>query len=462
MEKFAERRKSFACFGLLVLVLLSQEIFAQNSRRAEIAADANLLFEADEEFFFVNQGATFKLFVPQAEVSDIKMELPTFPENAVFVSSRIENVSSSKNARGTQIELHLNFKNAGNFSLPPLSISIRGRKRSASFPAVQVLENPQTVLPRAILVFESGETFSSGDSPSKRISLPLATPSRFTIYVQYAAALGKISWSLPKDAIFKELKRFEIPADLKFSEKIPVAQFEWTPLSEGEIPLPRIHIAAKSYSGLEVFLETPDCIANVVLKKGAEIDARKNSALNAENIFGQAFVQESGESDAFENAAPEIPDLLRIAQLRSRERHSLFQNKIRAERVAAEKFAAIENAPNEKSFPLFVLLLSAAFSFAASSLILFFLRKNNFAFVPAALAFLFAIFVCAFSSKIFERHGIVSGGEIYPVPENSAVSKISVVTASRVLLRKEIDNWYFIEYNEGGGWIKKENVILIK
>lgn len=82
--------------------------------------------------------------------------------------------------------------------------------------------------------------------------------------------------------------------------------------------------------------------------------------------------------------------------------------------------------------------------------------------MATTLAVLFAIFNFVFSSKVFERHGIVSGGEIFPVPENSAVSRISVVVASRVLIREEIDNWYFIEYNESGGWIRKENLILIK
>lgn len=95
-------------------------------------------------------------------------------------------------------------------------------------------------------------------------------------------------------------------------------------------------------------------------------------------------------------------------------------------------------------------------------MILFLLRKKNFAFVSAALAISFSIFAFAHSSKIFERHGIILGGEIYPVPENSVVSKASSVVASRVLIRQEIDSWYFIEYNEGGGWIKKENLILIK
>lgn len=466
MEKFAKRRKAFARFGLLVFVsfLFSQKIVAQNSLRAKIVADEIFSFEASEEFIFVNQSALFKLFVPQADVADVRMEIPVFPEGIVFLSSRSENFSSPKNGRGVQIEMNLSFKDAGNFSLPPISFFIKGKKRSANFPRIQVLQDPQTVLPRTILVFENGETFFSDDSSPQKKSLALGIPSRFTLYVQYAAALGQVSWSLPKDSIFKELKLLEIPSDLKFSEKIPVAQFEWTVLSEGETFLPQVQIAAESYSGREMILEMPNCAVNVVSENlGSEKGARKNSAFNAEKIFEQTFAMEKDESEmSVESPAPDISALSKIARLRSRERNALFQNKIRAERVAAEKSAAIENAPNEKSFPLFVLLFSASTFFAACSLILFFLRKSNFAFVAATLAVLFAVFNFVFSSKILERHGIVSGGEIFPVPENSAVSRISVVVASRVLIREEIDNWYFIEYNESGGWIRKENLILIE
>lgn len=466
MEKFAKRRKAFARFGLLVFVsfLFSQKIVAQNSLRAKIVADEIFSFEASEEFIFVNQSALFKLFVPQADVADVRMEIPVFPEGIVFLSSRSENFSSPKNGRGVQIEMNLSFKDAGNFSLPPISFFIKGKKRSANFPRIQVLQDPQTVLPRTILVFENGETFFSDDSSPQKKSLALGIPSRFTLYVQYAAALGQVSWSLPKDSIFKELKLLEIPSDLKFSEKIPVAQFEWTVLSEGETFLPQVQIAAESYSGREMILEMPNCAVNVVSENlGSEKGARKNSAFNAERIFEQAFAMEKDEFEmSVESPAPDISALSKIARLRSRERNALFQNKIRAERVAAEKSAAIENAPNEKSFPLFVLLFSASTFFAACSLILFFLRKSNFAFVAATLAVLFAVFNFVFSSKVFERHGIVSGGEIFPVPENSAVSRISVIVASRVLIREEIDNWYFIEYNESGGWIRKENLILIE
>ena len=469
MEEFAERTKRIAKFGLLVfvLILFSQKNFAQISRRAKTGDAENLLFEADEEFF-VNQDASFKLFIPQVEASDVRIALPTFPENVTFVSSRSENFSSPNFGHGTQIELNLNFKDGGIFSLPPISLFINGRKEIVNFPDVEVLQNPNTILPRAILVFGDGDArsnaFFSDANSFPNLSLEQGAASRFTVYVQYAAALGQISWSLPKDAIFKELQRFEIPSDLKFSKRIPVAQFEWTPLSEGDVSLPKIQIAAESYSGEKIFIETPDRAVKIISQKqSAKKNVQENSFSRAEKIFEHAFDFDSIEHDAdIENAAPEKDALFKIAQLRSQERHSFFQNKIRSERAAAEKSFGIENAPNEERFPFFVLLFSAAIFFAASSLILFLLRKKNFAFVSAALAISFAIFAFAHSSKIFERHGIILGGEIYPVPENSVVSKTVAIIASRVLIRNEIDNWYFIEYNEGGGWIKKENLILIK
>lgn len=471
MEKFAGRTKKIAKFGLLVFVsiLFSQKNFAQNSRRAEkVASSENYFFEADEEFFFVNQDSLFKLFVPEAESSDVRIVLPTFPENIIFVSSRSENFSSPNSGRGTQIELNLSFKDEGIFSLPPISLFVNGKKKIAAFSEIKVLQNPQTVLPRAILVFESGETFSSDDFSFPNLSLVQGAAFRFTLCVQYAAALGQVSWTLPKDSIFKELRRFEIPSDLKssmqFSKKIPVAQFEWTPLAKGNASLPKIKIAAESYSGQKLLLETPDCVVKIIpQKRGAKKSVLEDSFSNAEKIFEDAFVSESGEeNEGFENAAPEFDALSKIARLRSQERHSLFQNKIRVERAAAEISAGMENTPNEESFPFFILIVSAAAFFAALSLSMIFLRKKKFAFAFFAFALFLAIFAFALSSKISARHGIVVGGEIYPVPENSVVSKAAAVVASRVLVRQEIDNWYFIEYNESGGWIKKENLILIK
>lgn len=469
MEEFAERTKKIARFGLLVFVLLfSQWLSAQISPRAKNpSAGENYLFHAEEEFIFENQVAVFKLFVPETQASDVKITLPIFPQNADFVSSRSENFSSQNSGQGTQIVLSLIFKKAGTFSLPPVSLSVRGRKKNAAFPAIKVLQNPETLFPRAILVFESGETFSSDEPPSKKFSIVRGMPSRFTLCVQYAAALGQISWQLPKDAIFKELRRFEIPSDLKkFSlAVVPVAQFEWTSLSqEDDVSLPQIKIAAESYSGQKLFLETPDFTVKIVSQKqGSKNESMNKPISEMEKFFEHAFDLEGEEQDAdSENAALEANALLEIARLRSLERHSFFQGKIRAERAAAEKSLGIENAPNEKSFPLFAALLSATFFFFALAFTLFFVRRKNFAFAAAALAILLSLFSLLYSSEILKRHGIVLGGEIYPVPEDSVVSKASLVVSSRVLIRREIDSWYFIEYNESGGWIKKENIALIK
>lgn len=274
MEEFAERTKKIARLGLLIFIsiLFSQKNFAQIFRRVINVDGENFLFEADEEIF-VNQNAVFKLFVPGVEASDVRMELPRFPENVIFVSSRSENFSSPKFGRGTQIELELNFAKAGIFSLSPISLFVNGRKKTASFPDVEVLQNPETILPRAFFVFGDGyfwtHVFFSDASSFPNLSLERGVALRFTVYVQYATALGQVSWSLPKDAIFKELQRFEIPSDFKFSKPIPVAQFEWTPLSEGNVSLPKIQVAAESYSGQKIVLETPDCEVKIISQKQA-------------------------------------------------------------------------------------------------------------------------------------------------------------------------------------------------
>lgn len=467
MEEHARRTKKIARFGLLVFasVLLSHGIAAQTSRRAGTATNENMFFYADEDSFFVGQDAAFTLFVPNVEASDVRMALPAFPESVAFVSSRSETVSSSHSERGTRIKLELRFKTEGSVSVPPASLFIKGKKSVARFPEIHVLPNPQTIVPRAVFVFENGEIVSGENSSFPNFPLVQGSAARFTVCVQYAAAVGRVSWSLPKDAIFKEVKRFEIPSDLKqFSAKrIPVAQFEWTSLSDGIASVPKIRIAAETYSGQNVFLETPDCAVKVLpQKQGAQNNFRENAVANAERIFPRAFDVEGGESDAgYKTAAPDASGLSEIARVRSRERHSLFQNKIRSERAALERSFGIENAPNEKSVPFFFVLCSAAFLFAVFFAVLCFRRKNNFAFAAAALAVLFSLFALAFSQDTFKRHGIVVGGELYSVPEHSVVSKTAVLVASRVFVRREIDRWYLIEYNESCGWIEKENLILI-
>jgi len=66
------------------------------------------------------------------------------------------------------------------------------------------------------------------------------------------------------------------------------------------------------------------------------------------------------------------------------------------------------------------------------------------------------------SNAALKRYGVVVGGEISPIPEDSAITKSAVNGGSRVQIKQETQDWYYIVYNENGGWIKKENLALIK
>ena len=78
----------------------------------------------------------------------------------------------------------------------------------------------------------------------------------------------------------------------------------------------------------------------------------------------------------------------------------------------------------------------------------------------AALAMAFITALDA--NAVLKKRGVIVGGEISPVPEDSAMTKTAVSGGSRVLIKEEVQNWYYIVYNESGGWIRKENLAVIK
>ena len=67
---------------------------------------------------------------------------------------------------------------------------------------------------------------------------------------------------------------------------------------------------------------------------------------------------------------------------------------------------------------------------------------------------------CIFQAS--KKYGICVGGILQSVPEESASSKFEIASGNRVLISQQFGDWLFIEYGDVSGWIKKENIILIK
>lgn len=471
-KQFSYRLLKAACFFLLIL--FSETVAAQDSPHMFSRADAEgLMLLPKDEIFFTNKEAQFSLRIPKALPREVQTELPAFPDGVTFGSSRRGDFVDSEGRAGTEIDLWFTFRQTGRITLPPLVLYIQGRRYSIKFKEVEIYENPRTIQPRLLVVFDSGITFSSGQKNIQPIKLPVGKAARFMLYVQYGIQVQHFTWDIPKDSLFREIKRYEITQDFPRSSefstrRIPVAYFEWTPLKSGEIQMPEIRMMITAYSGRAVYVALPELTVQVLQKdKAAPAETAKGGvsedAAQNDFLYGDAFTEPLESALENRKNAADVFDYAEIARLRSEERRSLFKSgRVRAQRISIEQKAGISDARNEESIYLFVLFAALCVILLAAALVLFVLNKK-FESVLVLILSLAVISGTVFAAfRTFRKFGIVLGGEISPIPEDSAITKSAVTGGSRVLIKDKISGWYYIEYNENGGWIKEANLVEIK
>ncbi len=473
MEKHSKRAKGRVAVGLLTTALYllsaqnSRNLYSQNTQAAAFTwADAEKL-EAlpKDDIFFTNNEAQFILKIPKALPSDVQTELPVFPEGVAFNSSKKSDYITKDGSAGTEVDLWFTFRQTGSFTFPPLVIYVKGRRYPVKFRSVEVYENPRTINPRLIIVFDSGETISADAKKIPAITLESDKAARFTVYLQYALQAQQFAWNIPKDSIFTEIKRFaeknEARRPSEFTtEKIPISYFEWIPFATGPASLPEIRMMVTAYSGRSVYLTSPECAVTVVPQKK---EAPSVNAGQKEPVFAYAFTEDAAANKAKDKKTYTPFDCAEIARLRSEERRAfLGLPKIRAQRIQAESAAGIRNAASETNY-CFVLIVLGANALLIILALTFAGLKKRFEAAVIGVAALCLFFLSALlSNAALKRYGVVVGGEISPIPEDSAITKSAVNGGSRVQIKQETQDWYYIVYNENGGWIKKENLALIK
>lgn len=461
MEKHTNRAKKRLRAGLLAVLLL---FCANNS--FSIDAD-QLLIVPKDDIFFTNKEAQFILQIPQILPSDVQTELPTFPEGVVFNSSKRSDYFTKDGNMGAEIDLWFTFRKTGTIVLPPLIIYVKGRRYSVKFKQVDVYENPRTILPRLTLTFDNGVVIGDEAKKNQTLSLESDKPARFTLYLQYAIQAQQFAWNIPKDSIFRMTKRYNLeslserPSDFS-TKKVPVADFEWIPFAAGPTSLPEIRMMATAYSGRSIYLSTPDCLVTITPKAKGLAESDKGAG-EQNSVYAYAWNEDASKNKQKEKQEISPFDCAEIARLRSKERRTFFNaRKIRAERIAIENGIGLQNTENEPLAPLFFVLLGASGILFALSLVFFAIKKRFEAALIGAV-FIGALFLAvADANLLLKRWGIIVGGEISPVPEDSAITKTAVSGGSRVLIKEEVKNWFYIVYNESGGWIRKENLAEIK
>ena len=234
------------------------------------------------------------------------------------------------------------------------------------FKTVEVYENPRTINPRLIVVFDNGETITADAKKTPTLTLESDKAARFTVYLQYALQAQQFAWNIPKDSIFTEIRRYtEKNAPRKSSdfstEKVPISYFEWIPFATGTCSLPEIKMMVTAYSGRSVYLTTPECIVTIIPQKK---EAQAKNADDQGSVYAYAFTEDTSTNKQKEKKTYSPFDCAEIARLRSQERRALLAlPKIRAQRIEAERAAGIMNSGNEANYCFFfiILLLTPAF-----------------------------------------------------------------------------------------------------
>lgn len=467
MEELRKSGQKQFCNRLLKLIAIFF-LFCQSAFALTPQEIRNIVIRPEEDVFFTNQEVKFVLEIPGVEPADVQTQLQTMKEGITFISSRRLEYFTNDESTGTRIEFWFTFKDTGVAEMLPLITKVKGYTYYLPFEKVQVYENPKTIAPRIIIEINNKETFYSTNENSKQtnytITSEVAKPIEINLYIQYAVQIKQFGYELPKDSLFQEIERFEMIKGktrlLDFShEKIPLINLRWTPLKEGKFSLPNIRLLATAYSGRNVELGLPECKVSIVKAKVTD----EKSADKHSTLFAYALSNPTDNSFEITEAKATLEDFKKIAELRSKERHSLYNLlNNRKERIKLEQNIGIAASRSEKSVVLWSLLFGLFILFTAVSVFLFLCKKKASALIIFCFAFIFAISSFVLGLLVSEKHGVVTGGTISPVPEESALSSTAVTAGTCVKITEQTEKWFFIEYNENGGWIKKENLILVE
>ena len=465
-EQFSNRLlKKIVKAVAAVFILFSTSVFAITPQEIQ-----RITIKPEQNVFFTNQELKYVLEIPEIQPHFVQTQLQeNMKEGVIFVSSRRMEYFTNDNQTGTRIEFWFTFKDAGIGTIPPLIVRINGRTYYLKFENVQIYENPKTIAPRLVVELDSTKTIYPSAENSKRrtetFNSAATKPIDVIVYVQYAVQIKQFGYEIPRDSIFEEVERYDMVSGKlrsnEFSqEKIPLARFKWTPLKDGKYSLPNIRAVATAYSGRNLELGLPECSVNVSKNTNSE---EVNKTDDDFSMFAYALSEPVDEEGLKEINVITEADYYKIAALRCDERRSFGPSpSIRKQRIAMEQKVGIPVSRDEPSIPLCHTLTILFVLFTAFSIVFFIFKKKLFAVIAACLAVTFGSLSLIMGVLVLERHAVVKGGSISPIPENSALSSTAVTAGTCVRIKEETAQWYYIEYHENGGWIKKEELILVE
>ena len=446
MEK--QRNKSGRISGRRLLILLflfatfpafSQSLTSAMIRDLRISPVQNQQLQ-------VNTDIKFETEIPYTLPSQIDLSMPEENDNMIFKTLR-----KVESDGGTRIEIWYQFSNTGTYTPPPLVAKIKNSRRQIQFDSVTIGINPKEQQPLCIIASSQGN--------NKNLTVRAGEKFKFTIYLQYAVQLTQLSWEIPKDSLFEQTRTYEF-TEIKQREKvitddlIPISDFEWTPLVPGNQAFPKFIIQAIAYNGDKVTVRMPQISVKV-------LEGRKQTASQGTSYYEAAFTTDEVLDEGNNNNEITKEAAKLIAELRGKERHSVFGN-ARKLRVVLEREYNLPYSQKEfKVMWLYVCFVILAV--IAGFMIIYICKKRQGMVLLLGVVFVLALVLTIYCGVLSKRkYGISAGSKVYSIPESKAAITSELPAGNRVQIISQTENWYQLRFGETEGWTQKDAVFEIK
>jgi hypothetical protein len=454
MEKFRTKNRNIVPRLLIILLTMFVPAYA-------VSVEPQLHIVSQQQYCFTETNCQFNLKIVDVDPENVQSYVEDLQDSVTLVSLRKDDLAADINAqgqRGTLIQMWFEFAKPGLFNIGTLTVRISGKLYRVLFDPVVVYENPNTVQPELFITFSNPLYQKQGNL----ISCSAGTHLDFTIYIRYAVQIVNYSWKLPQDSIFTELKRYEItegnPRGKGFSpDAVPLASFEWQPLTSGKWNLPLIVVTATAYNGSRFDLTLPNYEIAV-----SESSTPAESAASENSVFAYAFSEPVDVTKGKMVSVQKLEHPQKIVELRKKERHSFPFSKVAEQRREAEIKEGLVPGENEPSVPLFICLLLLSATGIAFTIIFIVIKKNRGAAISFAVTALILTGTIICGVMVSRTYALFIGGSVNSIPEEKINTSITIRAGSRVQVQHRAGDWVYVRSNDTYGWVQKENVYYIK
>jgi hypothetical protein len=351
---------------------------------------------------------------------------------------------------------------AGSFSLGPFTVTAKGE--DFTLPPVYITVTAPKVSVRSAVYW----TIADGQAGTGR-------PLRITLEGVFSGTVRSVSCPAPENALLEDIPAPSLTGKLLSGtdeHPVPIASWQWTPLSPGAQPLPRATFTYNGTDGTARTLVTPP--VEILVASVAQVQKKKTIPGSVSRAFaassvplapGGSGVPESPSSGKKNKSATASPAAETLAALRHAEYVGFFPRAARTQRLALERKLDLTQTlpvPPAAWKPVSVIGAVLAFSIAFLLRLTGLFRKivRPVTFALFALSLLLAILsVCVYTQDPGPA-GVLRACELYHVPETGSSVVDSLSEGTAVTIGRKAGDWVYVRtVSDLDGWVQSSSII---